>query len=490
MRSSSIKFEGMCLRLNKNKIIPNTYKNRIHRKEVNAIRQSSHLYATLFSFSMISRVSIFISLLSYIYFGSLITARKVFIVSSYFSILNMSMVFFWPYALTMVGEGYVSFKRVQEFLLMSEHKQEKADDAKTEQLKNKKLEDYRKKNIVTNGGKAFSAANGVLDEIEQLRPTRTVDGASPDKSIVFDNASANWVAGDESSVGIKNVCLTVAAGELCAIVGQVGAGKSTLLQVILGELEVDSGHITVNGSVSYAAQEAWLFEGTIRNNIIFVEEFDEKRYNEVIKVCALERDFKLLAFGDQSIVGERGISLSGGQKARVSLARAIYKKADIYLLDDPLSAVDTHVGKHMYQECIERFLHDKIRILVTHQMQHLTTVKKMVVMSRATIDVQGSYAELRALKLDSLASLPDDASADEIEERKRTRTRTLSTSSNLNELALEDDVDRTEQQGSGSVSLEVYTKYYRALRGFVWVMFLFLFAQVGMTGVDFFVAKW
>lgn len=145
-------------------------------------------------------------------------------------------------------------------------------------------------------------------------------------------------------------------GELCAVVGPVGSGKSTLLQVILGELELDEGRLEISGDISYAPQEPWLFEGSVKNNIVFVEDFNEKRYREVVKVCALERDFQLLPLGDETIVGERGISLSGGQRARISLARAIYRKAEIYLLDDPLSAVDTHVGKHIFEQCITEYL--------------------------------------------------------------------------------------------------------------------------------------
>lgn len=145
-------------------------------------------------------------------------------------------------------------------------------------------------------------------------------------------------------------------GELCAVVGPVGSGKSTLLQVILGELELDEGRLEISGEISYAPQEPWLFEGSVKNNIVFVGDFNEKRYREVVKVCALERDFQLLPLGDETIVGERGISLSGGQRARISLARAIYRKAEIYLLDDPLSAVDTHVGKHIFEQCIMEYL--------------------------------------------------------------------------------------------------------------------------------------
>lgn len=183
------------------------------------------------------------------------------------------------------------------------------------------------------------------------------------------------------------------------------SGKSTLLHVLIGELDVDDGDCLINGSISYASQESWLFGGTVRSNIIFIEEYDQKRYKEVVRVCCLERDFKLMPNGDMTIVGERGISLSGGQKARISLARAVYKQADIYLLDDPLSAVDSHVGKHLFQECIQKFLKNKICILVTHQLQHLKDVNHLVLMYHGRIESQGAFADVQQRSAESFLTI-------------------------------------------------------------------------------------
>lgn len=182
-------------------------------------------------------------------------------------------------------------------------------------------------------------------------------------------------------------------------------GKSTLLHVIIGELDVDDGNCTINGSISYASQETWLFEGTVRSNIVFIEEYNQKRYKDVVRVCCLERDFKLMPNGDMTVVGERGISLSGGQKARINLARAVYKEADIYLLDDPLSAVDAHVGKHIFQECVQQFLKDKICILVTHQLQYLKDVDHLVLMYHGSIEGQGTYAEVQESSMESFLTM-------------------------------------------------------------------------------------
>lgn len=148
--------------------------------------------------------------------------------------------------------------------------------------------------------------------------------------------------------------------------------------MILQELPLIEGTLRVTGEISYASQEPWLFAGTVRQNILFGLPMDKQRYRTVVQKCALERDFTLLPYGDKTIVGDRGVSLSGGQRARINLARAVYKQADIYLLDDPLSAVDTHVGQELFKQCITGFLRHKIVILVTHQIQYLQEVNNIL----------------------------------------------------------------------------------------------------------------
>lgn len=145
----------------------------------------------------------------------------------------------------------------------------------------------------------------------------------------------------------------------------------------------------ISGEVSYASQEPWLFVSSIRNNILFGLPYAKYKYKNTLKVCALERDLQLLPNSDRTLVGERGVSLSGGQRARINLARAVYRQADIYLFDDPLSAVDTHVGKHLFEECILRHLRDKTRILVTHQLQFLKHADQIVIMNNVSKAVAG-----------------------------------------------------------------------------------------------------
>ncbi len=239
------------------------------------------------------------------------------------------------------------------------------------------------------------------DKKDQRNSLTTVTGErvhnvdSLEKYIRLTNATVVWEQSDSSQMsGIFDMNLEIEPG-LCVIVGQVGSSKSTLLNLILGELSLKSGSMIINGTISYASQEPWIFEGSVRSNIVFVEEFDRQRYNKVVELCALDRDFKLLPKGDATIVGEQGSSLSGGQKARVNLARAIYKVADIYLLDDPLSAVDTNVGKHIFERCIEEFLANKICVLVTHQLQYLNNVQHVVLLNTGKVVAQGPFQTLQ-----------------------------------------------------------------------------------------------
>ncbi|XP_040165805.1 multidrug resistance-associated protein 4-like [Anopheles arabiensis] len=389
--------------------------DRIRRKEVNGIRGTLFIRAGLLSFNLVSRVAIFLSLVAYVLYGNVFTAKKVFIVTSYFNWLYSSMLHFWPLALTSVHEGLVSIRRIQDFLLLEERKY--APDRTSvlggqgsSTVHETPVDESARGLLNTSNGyevnKVVAAApEGHAGSIRKMAPKskRVINRKAVARQGIFmRNATALWdkdllASAQDITVragGIKHVTLTVAKTEPCAIVGSVGSGKSTMLQVILGELELDEGRLEINGNLSYASQEPWLFEGTVKNNIVFTEDYQEKRYREVVSVCALERDFQLLPNGDQTIVGERGISLSGGQRARIGLARAIYRRADIYLLDDPLSAVDTHVGKHIFEECIMKFLKEKVCVLVTHQLQYLKDMKHVVLMNSGEVEAQGPFHTL------------------------------------------------------------------------------------------------
>ena len=176
-----------------------------------------------------------------------------------------------------------------------------------------------------------------------------------------------------------------------AVVGRVGSGKTSFVSSLVGEMTKQAGVVVVNGSMSLHAQQAWLVNDTVRNNILFGKEYDEKKYNEIIKVCSLEDDLKVLAGGDQCEIGDRGINVSGGQKARISLARACYSDSDIVIMDDPIAAVDSHVGKAIFNKCIHSYLKGKTRILVTNATQYLHKCDYIIILENQTISHQGTY---------------------------------------------------------------------------------------------------
>ncbi|XP_027391669.1 multidrug resistance-associated protein 4-like [Bos indicus x Bos taurus] len=179
---------------------------------------------------------------------------------------------------------------------------------------------------------------------------------------------------------LQGLSFTVRPGELLAVVGPVGAGKSSLLCALLGELPPSQGQASVHGRIVYVSQQPWVFSGTVRSNILFGKKYEEERYEKVIKACALKEDLQLLKENDLTEIGDRGTPLSEGQKARVSLARAVYQDADIYLLDDPLSAVDVGVSGHLFKQCIRQALKEKITILVTHQLQYLKDASQILIL--------------------------------------------------------------------------------------------------------------
>uniref|UniRef100_A0A8C3I4S3 ABC-type glutathione-S-conjugate transporter n=1 Tax=Chrysemys picta bellii TaxID=8478 RepID=A0A8C3I4S3_CHRPI len=190
--------------------------------------------------------------------------------------------------------------------------------------------------------------------------------------------------------------LTVPQGCLLVVVGQVGAGKSSLLSALLGELQKLDGYVAIKGTVAYVPQQDWIQNASVEENIIFGEEMDESWYNRVIDACALQPDLESFPAGSKSEIGEKGINISGGQKQRVSLARAVYKKAAVYLLDDPLSAVDAQVGQHIFEHVIgpNGLLKDRTRVLVTHAINVLPQVDNIVLMVDGEISETGSYQEL------------------------------------------------------------------------------------------------
>uniref|UniRef100_A0AAZ3NR57 Uncharacterized protein n=1 Tax=Oncorhynchus tshawytscha TaxID=74940 RepID=A0AAZ3NR57_ONCTS len=215
-----------------------------------------------------------------------------------------------------------------------------------------------------------------------------------DSSVTVVNGKFTWAKRDPPA--LHNINLMVPQGSLLAVVGHVGCGKSSLVSALLGEMEKMEGDISIQGSVAYVPQQAWIQNATLRDNILFGKAYNEHKYHCCLDACALTQDLEVLPGGDLTEIGEKGINLSGGQRQRVSLARALYNEADVYLLDDPLSAVDAHVAKHIFDQVIgpEGALQGKTRILVTHGISFLPQVDNIVVMVEGRVSEMGSYQEL------------------------------------------------------------------------------------------------
>ncbi|XP_040171084.1 multidrug resistance-associated protein 1-like isoform X2 [Anopheles arabiensis] len=227
---------------------------------------------------------------------------------------------------------------------------------------------------------------------EELDPNNVTHNKS-ENALEVKDGTFSW--GDDAPT-LKNINLALRRGKLSAVVGGVGTGKSSLISALLGEMEKMKGSVNTDGSIAYVPQQAWIQNATLRDNILFGRPFDQAKYDKVIECCALRPDLEMLPGGDTTEIGEKGINLSGGQKQRVALARAVYADSEVYLFDDPLSAVDAHVGKHIFEKVIgpSGMLVGRSRLLVTHGISFLPFVEEIFVMKDGEVSESGSYQEL------------------------------------------------------------------------------------------------
>ncbi|KAJ3653134.1 hypothetical protein Zmor_019045 [Zophobas morio] len=295
----------------------------------------------------VTKIALFLCVGSAILTKVVLTPEYIFpLISIYENLILIGLLRF-QLAATFFTEAKTSVVRIQEFLLSG-----------------------RKKAPVKQPSKSTDSCNPM--SYQSFEPT------------VFGIHLNNVKVAFDTSTVLENVTFSALPGDLVGLSGKSGSGKSTLLQVILQEIKA-KGSIAVGGKISYASQEAWIFSASIKQNILFGEEEDEKKYRRVIRTCALEHDLSLFANGDQTLVGERGVMLSGGQKSRINLARAVYRDADIYLLDDPLAAVDARVAQHIFNECILGYLKDKCVVLATHHLKYLRNVKKRYIINKRKV---------------------------------------------------------------------------------------------------------
>ncbi|XP_018565536.1 probable multidrug resistance-associated protein lethal(2)03659 [Anoplophora glabripennis] len=429
-------------------------------KEMKQIRATSIIRAFTMSCNlMLQTVATFLCIITYVLTGNTVNASFVYTVTSFYGLLKFVVIMLFPQAVTQFAETNVSVRRIREFLLYDEiHK----------------IDNVQYQEKYENG------TNGTL----------WINKKDKAVGIHMKNASVKWIQSSPENT-LENINFDGSSNELIAVVGTVGGGKTTLLHAILKELPVQDGLIDVQGVISYASQEPWLFGGSVRQNIVFGQDFDQKKYEEVVRVCALQRDFTLFPHGDRTLVGDRGVTLSGGQRARINLARAIYKEADIYLLDDPLSAVDTHVGKQLFDNCVCGYLKDKCVILVTHQIQYLRNVNKIYLLEKGRITASGTYSELKTTETEFTKLLTDSAEQEEEENNSKRKSKLL------NQKEDNDDQEaptlEKEERGSGIISWSVYKSYLKAGGSWFKTILLclaFIVSQAVASLTDYFISVW
>uniref|UniRef100_A0A8D0CMH0 Multidrug resistance-associated protein 4 n=1 Tax=Sander lucioperca TaxID=283035 RepID=A0A8D0CMH0_SANLU len=314
--------------------------DEVRRMEISKIMKSSFLRGlNMASFFVANKIIVFITVCVYVLTGNQLSASRVFMAVSLYGAVRLTITLFFPFAIEKVSESLISIRRIQNFLLL--------DEVAPQHL-----------------GLPVAEKKDCMVKIQDL--------------ICY------WDKMLEAPT-LQNVSFTVRPEQLLAVIGPVGAGKSSLLSAILGELSQESGVVKVKGELTYTSQLPWILPGTIRSNILFGKELNPQKYDRVLRACALKRDMDLLPGGDLAIVGDRGANLSGGQKARVSLAR--------------LTEI-TSIFVHLLEQCICGLLRKKPRILVTHQIQYLKAADQIVVLKQGQMMARGTYSELQSSGLD------------------------------------------------------------------------------------------
>ncbi|XP_039412791.1 multidrug resistance-associated protein 4 isoform X2 [Corvus cornix cornix] len=443
--------------------------NGLRRKEIAMVMKSSYLRGlNLASFFVASKITVFMTFMAYVLLGNVISARRVFVAVSLYGAVRLTVTLFFPAAVERVSESVISIRRIKNFLM--------------------------------------------LDEVLHFKPQ--LHGSNENIILHVQDLTCYWDKSSETPA-LQQISFTVRRGELLAVIGPVGAGKSSLLSAVLGELPTDKGLINVTGRIAYVSQQPWVFSGTVRSNILFDKEYEKEKYEKVLKVCALKKDLELLANGDLTVIGDRGATLSGGQKARVNLARAVYQDADIYLLDDPLSAVDAEVGRHLFEKCICQALHQKISVLVTHQLQYLRAANQILILKDGKMVGKGTYAEFLRSGIDFASLLKKDEEVVEqlsvpgTPNQKSARNRTFSESSVLSQdSSIHSQKDGAveqppgenalaavpeESRHEGKINFKVYRKYFTAGANYFVIFILLVFnilAQVAYVLQDWWLSYW
>lgn len=397
--------------------------SNIRQEEVNVLMMIAYSFHTVLSVFLIGAPQMQLSLIfiTFISEGHQLDAATAFTTLALFGIM-LSPFIFLPIGLQQFNQSKIAMNRILHFLSGSETKPWivlGSDPTNTVALDFMNLsvswtpadmeENIHQVNISTKFQDDGSA--NIAHKNENSRTSHYHQISNTEDSI--DNVQKTESEWSNRAIhSLRHLNFQVKRGQLVAIVGSVGSGKSSLLSCVLGELYLTGGALVmtpkldtsgqlVPQSIAYCDQRAWIVNATVKENILFGKSFDEEKFQKAVFSACMEDDLKILTAGVDTEIGERGINLSGGQKARVSLARAVYNDADIYLLDDPLSAVDAHVGRHIFSECIKGSLDGKTRLLVTHHLHVLPQCDMIVILEDdGTVKIAGTYDEIMASGID------------------------------------------------------------------------------------------
>ncbi|XP_024437183.2 ABC transporter C family member 12 isoform X5 [Populus trichocarpa] len=322
-----------------------------------------------------------------------------------------------------------------------------------------------------------------LAEERILAPNPPLEPGIP--AISIENGNFSWDLKLENPT-LTNIKLNIQVGSLVAIVGGTGEGKTSLISAMLGELPpMEDACVVIRGTVAYAPQVPWIFNATVRDNILFGSKYEPSRYGKAIDVTALQHDLDLFAGHDLTEIGERGVNISGGQKQRISMARAFYSNSDIYIFDDPLSALDAHVARQVFNSCIKEGLQGKTRVLVTNQLHFLPQVEKIILLSEGMIKEEGTFEELFK-NSELFQKLMENAGKMEEQVKEKEKSDNLDHKSSKAEANWENELPqkaastmkgkegksiliKQEERERGVVSWNVLIRYNNALGG-VWVV--------------------
>ncbi|KAK9466533.1 P-loop containing nucleoside triphosphate hydrolase protein [Lipomyces arxii] len=499
----------------------------IRRKEIKLVRFMLVLRSGIFAISL--TLPVFASMISFVVLsvtGGNLDPARVFASLSLFNLLRIPLIVL-PLGLTTGIDAYVALNRIQLMLTADELSTEVAPDTDMPEailVRNASFtweeeladstEDTNDKTVVEKKI-AEDKAESVLSRLTTVDSARMV-GVVPDEDEMPDIIEVvekpffqEGEIKDRDALshfsGLHNLNFSIKRGEFIVITGFIGSGKTSLLASMVGEMRQTSGVIKIGGSVAYCPQP-WIQNSTLMDNILFGRPYDEERYNRVIKDCALERDLKVLPDGDQTEIGERGINISGGQKSRITLARAAYYDAEIVLLDDVLSAVDSHVGRHLVEQCICGLLDGKTRLLATHQLHVLPHADRIIFMDGVGGLTIGTYDELllscpKFAQLITFGSAQKSDEEEDEEEEEEEEEKKVESEENTNPESLDapkkvqqaQKLMKVEEHQQDNVSWEVYKVYFKEAGGkyFSWsVAPLVVFVAVIAAGLQILANLW